>query len=303
MNDRVPDDGTRATPAPPLRFDILTLFPGMFAGPLGESILRRAQDDGRIEIGIHDIRQWTTDRHRTADDTPYGGGAGMVMRVQPIVEGVESLPGRPSRRVLLMSAGGRPFDQSLARELSGANQIVLICGHYEGIDERVTEILGAEPVSVGDYVLTGGELPAMIIVDAVSRLVEGVIDQASIAQESFEGGLVEYPHYTRPAVFRDLSVPEVLLSGNHGRIESWRREQAIRRTADRRPDLLQDLIEAGGLPPAEDRLARDLLATPLAERATIRMETIKVRRTHRKQEVARSDAESCPTDHGPPTMG
>ena len=246
--------------AAPLRFDVMTLFPGMFVGPLGESILRRAQDDGRIAVGIHDVRQWTTDRHRTADDTPYGGGPGMVMRVQPLVEAVESLPTEPERRVLLMSAGGRPFDQAFARALAQVPQIILICGHYEGIDERVTGILGAEPVSVGDYVLTGGELPAMIVIDAVSRLVEGVIDQESIAQESFEEGLVEYPHYTRPAVFRDLAVPDVLLSGHHARIDAWRREQAIRRTARRRPDLLRRLVQHDRLPAADLRLARDLLA-------------------------------------------
>ena len=261
MADSQSTDPASGTPHPdPLRFDVFTLFPGMFVGPMSESILRRAQDDGRIAIVIQDIRQWTTDRHRTADDTPYGGGAGMVMRAQPIVEGVESLPERGDRRTLLMAAGGRPFDQALARELSGADQVVLICGHYEGIDERVTELLGAEPVSVGDYVLTGGELPAMMVIDAVARLVDGVIDPASIAQESFEDGLIEYPHYTRPAIYRDLAVPEVLLSGHHARIEAWRREQAIHRTAHRRPDLLRQVVEEGALPASELQLARDLLA-------------------------------------------
>lgn len=270
-------------PAPsPLRFDILTLFPGMFAGPLNESILRRAQDEGRIAINIHDIRQWTTDRHRTADDTPYGGGAGMVMRAQPIVEGVESLPALAGRRVLLMSASGRAFDQALARDLAQGSQIVLICGHYEGIDERVTELLGAEPISVGDYVLTGGELPAMIVVDAVSRLIDGVIDQESIAQESFDDGLVEYPHYTRPAVFRDLPVPDVLLSGHHARITAWRREQAIRRTADRRPDLLRRLVETGSLPVPELQLARDLLDAADGDRAAIAMDLTITRASKRR---------------------
>ncbi len=243
----------------PLRFDVLTLFPGMFAGPMNESILRRAQDDGRIELSLHDIRDWTTDRHRTVDDTPYGGGAGMVMRAQPVVELVESLPVRAARRVLLMAAGGRPFDQLMARELTAAGQIVMICGHYEGIDERVTEILAAEPVTVGDYVLTGGELPAMIVIDAVSRLVEGVIDHESIEQESFEDGLVEYPHYTRPAVFRDLPVPEVLLSGHHARIAAWRREQSLRHTVALRPDLVRRAIEQDRLKPSELTLAMDLL--------------------------------------------
>ena len=242
-----------------VRFDVLTLFPGMFAGPMGESIIRRAQDDGRIELNLHDIRDWTTDRHRTVDDTPYGGGAGMVMRPQPIVEAVESLPPRDGRRVLVMAAGGRSFDQAMARELSAVPQIVLICGHYEGIDERVIEILGAEPVSVGDYVLTGGELPAMIVIDAVSRLVEGVIDHESIEQESFDDGLVEYPHYTRPSVFRDLPVPEVLLSGHHARIAAWRQEQSLRRTVAVRPDLVREALHRGRLSSKEQTLARDLL--------------------------------------------
>ena len=262
----MPDPGpSPVAPAPvagadaPLRFDILTLFPGMFAGPLNESILRRAQDDQRIVIAIHDVRDWTTDRHRTADDAPYGGGAGMVMRVQPLVEAVESLPAVAGRRVLLMAAGGRPFDQAMAHELSSAGQIVLICGHYEGIDERVMDILDAEPVSVGDYVLTGGELPAMIVVDAVSRLVSGVIDQESIAQESFDDGLVEYPHYTRPAVYRDHAIPDVLLSGHHARIAAWRREQSIRRTLRMRPDLIERAIAEGRLSQAERRFVRDLM--------------------------------------------
>ena len=256
-NDVPPDEP--ATTAAPLRFDVLTLFPGMFAGPMGESIIRRAQDEGRIELALHDPRNWTSDRHRTVDDTPYGGGAGMVMRAQPLVEAVESLPAQAGRRVLMMAAGGRPFDQAMAQELTGAGQIVLICGHYEGIDERVTEILGAEPVTVGDYVLTGGELPAMIVIDAISRLVEGVIDHESIEQESFDDGLVEYPHYTRPAVFRDLTVPEILLSGHHARIAAWRREQALRRTVALRPDLIRLAIEQDHLTPAEQTLAMDLL--------------------------------------------
>lgn len=242
-----------------VHFDVLTLFPAMFDGPLGESIVRRARDAGRVAIRTHDIRTWTTDRHRTVDDTPYGGGAGMVMRVQPLVDAVESLPRGPERRTLLMAAGGRPFDQAMARELGAAGHVVLICGHYEGIDERVTEILGAEPVSVGDYVLTGGELPAMIVIDAVTRLIAGVIDEASIAQETFEDGLVEYPHYTRPATFRDHPVPEVLLSGHHARIERWRREQSIRRTARRRPDLLRRALAEGRLTGTDATLAADLL--------------------------------------------
>ena len=257
MSDATPVGPAQRVEA--LRFDVLTLFPGMFAGPMGESILRRAQDDGRIELNLHDIREFTTDRHRTVDDTPYGGGAGMVMRPQPLVEAVESLPVRDGRRVLLMAAGGRPFDQSMARGLSAVRQVVLICGHYEGIDERVIELLGAEPVSVGDYVLTGGELPAMIVIDAVSRLVEGVIDHESIEQESFDDGLIEYPHYTRPAVFRELAVPDVLLSGHHARIAAWRREQSLRRTIAMRPDLIRNALQQGRLSSKEQTLVRDLL--------------------------------------------
>lgn len=223
-----------------MRFDIFTLFPGMFAGPLNESILKRAQAANLVEIAIHDIRDWTTDRHRTADDTPYGGGAGMVMMAPPIVAAVEETLGDDlaTAEIILLSAAGERFTQPLARELATANRIALICGHYEGVDERVVTILGARELSIGDYILTGGELPAMVVLDAVARLVPGVIDAASIAEESHEQSLVEYPHFTRPAVFRDQAVPEVLFSGHHANIERWRREQAIRRTARRRPDLL-----------------------------------------------------------------
>jgi tRNA (guanine37-N1)-methyltransferase len=224
----------------PLRFDVFTLFPAMFEGPISESILKRASDRGLIEIGIHDIRTWTTDRHRTADDTPYGGGAGMVMKAPPIIEGVEAILGDDlaNTEILLMAASGQRFDQRLALELRESPRIVLICGHYEGIDERVVELLGCREIAVGDAVLTGGELPAMLVIDAVSRLIPGVIDQASTADESFGNGLVEYPHYTRPAEFRGLAVPEILLSGHHANIDRWRREQAMQKTARNRPDLL-----------------------------------------------------------------
>ena len=216
-----------------VRFSIFTLFPDMFAGPFGESIIRRAIEAGLVSIEIHDIRSWTHDRHRTADDRPYGGGAGMVLMAPPIVEGVEhSLAGKEAR-ILITSAGGRTFDQAFAQELRNEAEIVLICGHYEGIDARVADVLDAEEVSIGDYVLTGGELPAMVIVDAVTRLIPGVIDDASIMEESHQEGLVEYPHYTRPADFRGLSVPPVLLSGHHAEIAAWRRQQAIRRTKQR----------------------------------------------------------------------
>ncbi len=238
-----PAEGTRPSEEirSPLRIDILTLFPGMFAGPFDESIINRARGTGIVEIGIHDIRDWTTDRHRTADDTPYGGGAGMVMKAPPIVEAVEAVLGDELHRthVVLLSAGGRRFTQAVAHELAGKPRLALICGHYEGIDERVTQLLHADELSIGDYVLTGGELPAMVVADAVIRLVPGVIDPASIVEESHgdpNEALVEYPHYTRPFSYRGLEVPEVLLSGHHARIADWRRTQALAKTQRRRSE-------------------------------------------------------------------
>lgn len=230
---------------PVLRIDIFTLFPGMFEGVFGESIIKRAQAKGLIEIAVHDIRDWTHDRHRTADDTPYGGGAGMVMKAPPIVEAVEAVLGDdlPDTHIAIMSAGGRSYTQGIAKELSEKKRVALICGHYEGIDERVSELLNADELSIGDYVLTGGELAAMVIADSVIRLVPGVITQASILDEShsdLSGAGVEYPHYTRPAEYRGQTVPEVLLSGNHAKIDAWRREQAAIRTARWRPDLVKD---------------------------------------------------------------
>ena len=216
-----------------LRFSIFTLFPDMFAGPFGESIIRRAMTDELVDIQIYDLRTWTNDRHRTADDRPYGGGAGMVLMAPPIVEGVEQVLNGRSARIFMTSAGGRTFDQELAHELRAEREIVLVCGHYEGIDARAAELLGAEEISIGDYVLTGGELPAMVIVDAVTRLLPGVIDDASIVEESHQDGLVEYPHFTRPADYRGLAVPAVLLSGHHAEIAAWRRQQSIERTERR----------------------------------------------------------------------
>jgi tRNA (guanine37-N1)-methyltransferase len=225
---------------PAIRFDVFTLFPAMFEGPLSESILRRAQTQGLVDIRVHDIRDWTHDRHRTADDTPYGGGAGMVLKAPPIVEAVEEVLGDDLRtaRIILLSAGGGRFTQAAAHHFARTPRIALICGHYEGIDARVASILGGEELSVGDYILTGGELPAMIVIDAVTRLVPGVIDESSIDEESFGDGLLEYPHYTRPVEYRGESVPEVLLSGHHANVRAWRREQAIAKTARQRPDLL-----------------------------------------------------------------
>ncbi len=226
---------------PRLIVDIFTLFPPMFAGVLGESILKRAHAKGLIDIRVHDIRDWTHDKHRTADDTPYGGGAGMVMKAPPIVEAVEEILGDdlPNAHIAIMSAGGRRFTQEIAQELSEHGRVALICGHYEGIDERVSEILKADELSIGDYVLTGGELPAMVIADTISRLVPGVITEESILDESHLGEYVEYPHYTRPQEYRGLEVPDVLLSGHHAKIAEWRAEQAKLRTAKWRPDLLE----------------------------------------------------------------
>jgi tRNA (guanine37-N1)-methyltransferase len=223
-----------------MRIDILTIFPRMVLDPLSDSIVLRARRTGALTLAAHDIRQWTSDVHRTVDDTPYGGGAGMVMKAEPIVLGAEAIErayGRPNR-TLIMSAAGRRFDQRMARELAHERHLLLICGHYEGIDARVQEILGAEEVSIGDFVLTGGELAAAVITDAVARLLPGVIKDDSTAHESHSEGVLEYPHYTRPASFRGFEVPPVLLSGDHARIAAWRAEQALKKTRDIRPDLL-----------------------------------------------------------------
>ena len=244
---------------PVVQFDIFTLFPGISAGPLDESIVRRARDRGIVQIDTHDIRQWADDRHRTVDDTTYGGGAGMVMMAPQIVSAVEAIlgPERIGTRVLVMSAGGRLFTQSLAEELATIARIAIICGRYEGIDYRAIEILGAEEISIGDYVLTGGELAASVVVDAVTRLVPGVIDAASIAEESHHQRMLEYPQFTRPPVFRNLAVPPILLTGHHAEIRRWRREQSLRRTARLRPDLLD--------PESLSALEREIVENELAD--------------------------------------
>ncbi len=223
-----------------MRFDVLTLFPGMFTGPLEESIIKRARERGLISVYLHNIRDYAAGRHRITDDTPYGGGGGMVMKPEPIFAAVEAiLEGEEGVPIILLSPQGRLFTQEVAKELSRHPRLVLICGRYEGVDERVREHLATDEISIGDYVLSGGELAAMVIIDAVTRLLPGVLgDPGAAFEDSYAWGLLEYPHYTRPAVFRGWAVPEVLLSGNHAAIARWRREQALRRTWERRPDLL-----------------------------------------------------------------
>jgi tRNA (guanine37-N1)-methyltransferase len=224
-----------------MRIDVLTLFKNMFEAPFGYGIFQRAIENGLVELNVVDIRDYTHDKHHTADDAPYGGGAGMVMKPGPIFEAVEAIKAgvRGEPRVILMTPQGRLFSQAMAAELAQESHLVFICGHYEGVDERVREHLATDEISIGDYVLTGGELPAMVIIDAVLRLVPGVLgSEESPVEESHARGLLEYPQYTRPPDFRGWQVPEVLVSGDHARIARWRREQIIRRTLERRPDLL-----------------------------------------------------------------
>lgn len=225
-----------------MRIDIFTLFPGILEGPFNESIIKRAIAAGAVEINVHDIRDFGVGKHRSVDDTPYGGGAGMVMAAPPIFESVESVLGDAVGKlpIILTSASGQPFNQQAARELSTEAHIAIICGRYEGVDQRVRDHLATLEYSIGDYVLTGGELPAAVIVDAVVRLLPGVIDPESLAEESHTDGLLEYPHYTRPETYRSWRVPEVLLSGHHGKIAQWRHEQAVEQTRRVRPDLLEE---------------------------------------------------------------
>ncbi len=226
-----------------MRIEILTTFPPMIEAVVGESILGRAREKGLISVEAVNLRDFTHDRHHTTDDAPYGGGPGMVMKCEPVFEAVEALTsraraGRP--RVILMTPQGRRFEQKIAEELAGESHLVLICGRYEGVDERIREHLVDDEISIGDYVLTGGELAALVVVDAVARLLPGVLGaEESPLTESFSSGLLEYPQYTRPAEFRGHAVPETLLSGNHAQIEKWRRREALKKTLERRPDLLQ----------------------------------------------------------------
>jgi len=224
-----------------MKIDILTLFPEMFKGVFSESMIKIARKKGLADIEIHDLRKWTFDNHRTADDKPFGGGPGMVMKVEPVDLALGQIRGKAGdkkTRVILLTPQGRKFDQSAARDLSALEHMILICGHYEGVDERVRELVDME-LSIGDYILTCGEIPAMVLCDAVIRLIPGVLgDEESLLDESFENGILEYPQYTRPAVYKQMKVPEILLSGDHDKIEAWRKEEALKRTKERRPDLL-----------------------------------------------------------------
>ena len=221
-----------------LEIDVLTLFPSMVSGPLSESIPGRIQERGIATIRIHDLREFGLGRHRSVDDTPYGGGAGMVMRVEPLVTAIESVK-RPDSLVVLLDPGGEVFTQARAIDLAGRAHLVFVCARYEGVDERIRAFVDLE-LSIGDYVLTGGELPALVVIDAVLRLLPGAIDALSTAEESFSAGLLEYPQYTRPPSFRGMDVPEILTSGDHGAVAKWRHDRAVERTRARRPELLPD---------------------------------------------------------------
>ena len=245
-----------------MQFEVFTLLPEVFSPYLESSILQRARQRGLIDVRVHNIRDYTHDKHHTTDDTPYGGGGGMVMKPEPVFEAVESVLGIGSDHaqpaaipVILLTPQGRVFTQRAAEELSRHERIALLCGRYEGVDERIREHLVTDEISVGDYVLTGGELPALLIIDAVSRLIPGVLgDPTGAEDDSHSMGLLEYPHYTKPSEFRGWKVPDVLLSGDHGKIETWRREQALTRTLKKRPDM----IEKADLSEAEKRFLENL---------------------------------------------
>ena len=225
-----------------MRFEILTLFPELVSSVLNESIIGRAQKKGIISVTSHNIRDYTTNKHRKVDDTPYGGGMGMLMATQPIYDcykGVASSLPEGKTKTVYMSPRGRMFNQEMAKELSEYDNLIILCGHYEGVDQRVIDEIIDEEISIGDYVLTGGELPAMVVADCVSRYVDGVISNSSLVDESFSENLLEYPQYTRPQVYKGLAVPEILRSGDHAKIDKWRREQAIKITQEKRPDLLK----------------------------------------------------------------
>ena len=245
-----------------MKVDIVTIFPEMVEAALASGIIGRARQNGLLDIAVHNLRDFTTDRHRVVDDVPFGGGPGMVLKPEPLFAAAEAIAERrgAADTVLLMSPAGRPFTQADARRLAGLEHIVVLCGRYEGIDERVREHVATEEISIGDYVLSGGELPALVVVDAVCRLVPGVVgDEQSVEADSFTRGLLDHPHYTRPAEFRGQRVPDVLLSGHHGEIRKWRQREALRRTAARRPELLagaelnddeREFLESEGFSPA-----------------------------------------------------
>ena len=228
-----------------MKFDIVTIFPRMIDAGLGEGVVGRARERGLLDIAVHNLRDFTTDRHHVVDDVPFGGGPGMVMKPEPLFAAMDAIVARRGEpgAVLLLTPAGRPFSQREARRFAALGHVAVLCGRYEGIDERVRERWATDEVSIGDYVLSGGEIPALVIIDAVARLVPGVVgDEQSVEGDSFERGLLDYPHYTRPAEFAGLRVPEVLTSGHHGEIRRWRRQQALKRTFERRPDLLETAV-------------------------------------------------------------
>lgn len=238
-----------------MRFDIITIFPEMFAGVFSGGVVKKALDRDVVRIGIHDLRDFTTDKHRQVDDRPFGGLEGMVLKPEPIFRAVEAVRGPGRSKVFLLSPQGRPLDAALARELAGEDQVILICGRYEGVDERVAEHLADGEISIGDYVLSGGELAAAVVVDAAARFVPGVVGkEGSVRNDSFAGGILDCPQYTRPREFRGHEVPPVLFSGDHGRIERWRRKKALEKTARQRPDLIRDRA----LSPEDRRLLEEI---------------------------------------------
>ena len=223
-----------------IRFDVLSIFPEMFISPLSFSLLKKAQEKGLLSINLHDIRNWAEDKHKMTDDAPYGGGCGMVMKVEPVEKALTAVKSATENSlVVLMTPQGETFNQTIAAELAGKKQVIIICGRYEGFDERIREHLADREISIGDYILTGGELPALVLIDAVSRLIPGVLgNEESTVSESFSSGLLEYPQYTRPAEYKGWKVPDVLVSGNHAEIELWQKNESLQRTYKRRPDLL-----------------------------------------------------------------
>ena len=225
------------------QFDIISIFPGMFESPFGEGILKRAQEQGLLNINLHDLRNYTLDKHRKTDDYPFGGGVGLIMNVDPIVRAVEAVKEvRPGARSILLSPGGKAFNQKMAWEFSREENLIFVCGRYEGVDERVLNFVD-DAISIGDYVMAGGEIPAMVLIEAISRLIPNVVgDESSLLEESFEGNRLEYPQYTRPREFRGLKVPEILFSGHHKKIQDWQLKEALKKTTKIRPDLLHKKV-------------------------------------------------------------